>query len=344
MRTGITRRAWLQAAAFASASAATRAHGTGGTAAKASPMGNHQKEGDGMTEMLDVVVVGGGPGGLSAALYLGRSRRDVLVIDEGAPRHAVSEGVRNFLTREGMAPAALREVAWEQMAPYETVRSLRGRVDGLRWLDGRWEVALSDGTARLARAVVLATGVVDEHPEIPGYAERWGRSIHHCPFCHGWEMRDRPLGALIDPALGVHLPRMLRGWSRDVQVFTHGRSLSDAHRAELADHGLPLIEMPIAELRGEGQALAEVVLEDGTTIAREGLFVAAAQHLPPLIQTLELARTDQGYIAVDFVGQTSLPMMWAVGDLTSRMQQVLEAAAQGGRAAASIQRGFLFDS
>jgi len=297
-----------------------------------------------METEFDVIVVGGGPAGLSAALYLGRARRSVVVVDEGTPRHAVSDGVRNFLTRDGMAPAALRVAAWDQMAPYATVQRHAGRVDALRRDGTRWHAALSDGGTIVARAVLLATGVVDEHPDIPGYVERWGRSIHHCPFCHGWEMRDRSLAVLIDPAMGVHLPYMLRGWSSDVVVLTHGRALTAEQRGELDANDLTVFEASVSELRGPDGALSEIALADGTVLAREGLFVAAPQHLPPFVASLGLALTDQGYVAVDPMHQTNLPMLWVAGDLTSRFQQVLEAAAQGGRAAAGIQRAFLFES
>ena len=304
----------------------------------------------------DVVVVGGGPAGMTAALYLGRSRRRVLVVDEGEPRHAVSAGVHNFLTREGVAPAELRRIAWEQLAVYPGVERLAGRVADLRWMghDGagpheaplegsgpRWEVTVDGGDTLRARAVVLATGVVDEHPEIVGYGERWGTSIHHCPFCHGYESRDLPLAVLVDPAMGFHLPLMLRGWTDDVVVLTNGRACDDEQRRELARGGLMVHEAPVVELRGPGAKLEEIVLGDGTTLRRQGLFVAGSQRMPELVQRVGPALTEQGYVAVDMMQKTNLPMLWAAGDLTSRYQQVVEASAQGARAGAMIQATFV---
>src|SRR5690554_1054611 len=146
---------------------------------------------------LDVLIIGGGPAGLSAALYLGRGRKHALVVDAGGPRHAPSGGVHNFLTREGVAPAQLRELAWADLQEFPTIDRLNARVtelhhDGTFW-NARTEGGPAGDQSIRARAVILALGVVDIHLDIPGYAERWAKSIHHCPFCHGWEVRDMPV-------------------------------------------------------------------------------------------------------------------------------------------------------
>lgn len=289
-----------------------------------------------ISEAFDVLVIGGGPAGLSAALYLGRARKSVVVLDRGSPRHAVSAGVHNFLTREGIAPAELRAVAWQQMAKYPTVSQRAVTVASLEREGDRWVARTDDGAKLTGRAVLLATGVIDEHPDLPGFTERWGRSIHHCPYCHGWEMRDLPLAVLAAGEAAGHLAPLLRGWSDDVVLLTHGAPIDDAVRARLGALGVPVYDAPIATLKGPGDRLASIELADGTALAREGLFVAAPQRQVPLVETLGLDLTEQGYVRVDPVGATSLPMLWAAGDLTSRLQQVLEAAAQGGRAGAMM--------
>ncbi|MEN0065795.1 MAG: NAD(P)/FAD-dependent oxidoreductase [Myxococcota bacterium] len=286
---------------------------------------------------MDVLVIGGGPAGLTAALMLGRARRRVCVIDAGNPRHAVSSGVHNFLTRDGMAPAALRSVSWEQMAAYPSVQRVEGRVRTLVQRPEGWIAIAEDGTSWQARSVLLATGMVDEHPDIPGYTERWGEAIHFCPFCHGWEVRDRPLGLLANGPFALHMAPMLRNWSADVAIFTHGTPAAPALREWAEAQALPLYEAPIARLEGPGRSLQSVHLADGQALSRAALFVHAPQHQVPLVQDLGLACTDEGYVVVDEMQRTSLPGLWAAGDLTTRYQQVVEAAAQGGRAAGGIQ-------
>jgi thioredoxin reductase len=293
---------------------------------------------DGYGDDVDVVVIGGGPAGLAAALCLGRARRSVAVVDRGAPRHAVAEGVHNFLTREGMPPSALRTVAWEQMRAYPSVRRHDGGVASLERRDERWIATLDDGSAWSADAVLLATGVVDQHPAIPGYAALWGASIFHCPYCHGWEVRDRPLAVLGRGAALAQYAPLLRSWSDDVVACTNGEPLEPDVEATLAAHGIEVRTAPIAELEARDGALDAIRFDDGTRLARHALFVQATPRLPGLVADLGLDLDEQGFVRVDGDGATSAPGLWAAGDLTSRRHQVVEAAAQGLRAATAINR------
>lgn len=289
-------------------------------------------------ESLDVVVVGGGPAGLTAALYLGRARKNVLVLDHGDPRHAVSAGVHNFLTRDGMPPSELREAAWRQMAAYPSVDRRTAVVTGLKRHGAQWRVRVEDGVDLRARAVLLATGVVDEHPDLPGFRERWGRSIHQCPFCHGWELRGRPLAVLAAGEAAGHLAPLLRSWTDDVVLLTHGQDLPEEIRQRVEAAGISIYEAPVVALEGPGRELERVRLADGTVLRRRGLFVSSPQRQVELVRQLGLPLTEEGYVEVDPSGAAPLPMMWAAGDLTTRAQQVVEAAAQGARAAAAIVR------
>lgn len=288
-------------------------------------------------ETIDVAIIGGGPAGLTAALYLGRGRRSAVVLDRGEPRHAVSAGVHNFLTRDGTPPAELRAIAWAQMAAYPTVTHRTTNVRGLVRDGARWRVGTDDGDL-FAREVLLAVGVVDEHPDIPGYRERWGHAIHHCPFCHGWELRDRPLAALVFDEAAAHYAPLLTNWSSDVVVLTHGNVMSDETRAALTARGMPIYDAKVEALEGPGRELERIRLADGTTLARQGLFVKPKQHQCDLVRDLGLALDDNGYVKIDFFGATSVPGLWAAGDLTTGYQQVVEAAAQGARAGASLVR------
>ncbi|MCB9620789.1 MAG: NAD(P)/FAD-dependent oxidoreductase [Sandaracinus sp.] len=293
-------------------------------------------------EGVDVVIVGGGPAGLSAALCLGRARRKVVVLDAGSPRHAVSEGVHNFLSREGIAPAALRDEAWAQMAAYPSVRRVEARVSSLNESEGRWWASDGERSWR-ARAAILATGVIDEHPSIPGYRERFGHAIFLCPFCHGWEMRDRPLAVLASGEGATHLGRLLRGWTNDVVVLTNGGPLDDEARATLERARVAVDERRVVALEGEGRALERVRFEDGDVLERRGLFVVTAQRQVPLVEGLGLELDAAGYVTIDAQMQTSRAGLHAAGDLTSRMQQVVESAAQGLRAGALVHAKLTFE-
>ncbi|MEM9491229.1 MAG: NAD(P)/FAD-dependent oxidoreductase, partial [Myxococcota bacterium] len=188
---------------------------------------------DEMNEQIDVVIVGGGPAGMTAALYLGRARKRVVVLDEQKPRHAVSAGVHNFLTRDGMDPGQLRQVAWAQMERYDSVRLVAGRAHSMAREGDAWQIESSAGRRLTSRAVLLAPGIIDEHPRIPGYDERWGASIHHCPYCHGWEMRELPLAVLAHGDAAMHMAPLLQGWSDDVILISHGQTITDEERATL---------------------------------------------------------------------------------------------------------------
>ena len=286
--------------------------------------------------LWDVLIIGGGPAGLSAALYLGRCRRKVLVIDEAKPRHMVSEAVHNFITQDGTSPQAFRQQTWSQLKHYPTIERHEAKATALHFGDDqRWRVNCGDVTLQ-GKAVLLATGVVDEHPKIDGYQAKWGGAIQQCPFCHGWEMRDRPIGLLSTDLSTGHMAPMLLNWSTDLMVFSHHNTFSTETKDLLAKLAIPLVETPIASLEGEGRTLQAIKLIDGQIIERQGLFVTTSQHQVPLVTPLKLELDDEGYLQTDELGATSQPMLWAAGDLTSRYQQVLEAAAKGARAAIGI--------
>lgn len=282
-------------------------------------------------EVLDALIVGGGPAGLSAALYLGRARKQVLVVDRGQPRHAASAVMHNYLTRDGLPPATWRAEAWRQMAPYASVRKLSSSVTHLRPEGELWLAHLDNGSVVTTRAVILATGMVDRHPQIPGYQERWGHSIHQCPFCHGWEMQDKPLAALSWGHAAAHVVPLLKNWSADVVLLTHGRDIPEA-----AHNSTRLYSEPIVALEGAGRTLQRIRFQSGAVLERQGLFVKPEQSQVELISSLGVELNDEGFVRVDSWGTTSLPGIWAAGDSTCGFQQVIEATAQGARVATHI--------
>lgn len=287
----------------------------------------------------DVVVVGGGAAGLSAALMLGRALRRTLVLDAGTPRNAPSPEAHSFFTRDGTPPGELVRIGREQLRPYDTVllRDLAAtdaRADG----DG-FVVTTADGREERTRALVLATGIVDELPPIDGLRALWGTGVLHCPFCHGWEVRGGPLAALGNDASHAELAALLTGWSRDVTLLTDGPcALDDATRADLAARGVALDERPVLRLAADGDGVA-VEMGDGARLTRAAVYLR-----PPFRQRSDLgarlgcALEEDGLLRVDPLARTTVPRVYAAGDCTLRMQQIAGAAWTGLLAAAAAHR------
>ncbi|WP_329054937.1 NAD(P)/FAD-dependent oxidoreductase [Streptomyces violaceus] len=308
-----------------------------------------------MTEKYAVVVVGGGAAGLSAALVLGRARQRTLVVDAGEPRNAPAAHMQGFLTRDGMPPAEFLAIGREEIARYG-VELVRDRVVEVeRGRDGTVEqgedfaVVLAGGRTVRARRLVVATGLRDELPAVPGLAERFGRDVLHCPFCHGWEVRDQPFGVLGTAPTSVHQALMVSQWSKDVRFFLHTvteEELSDEDLRRLAAAGVDVVPGEVAGLVVEDDRLTGVRLAGGTpsgggaTHARSVLFVAPrAVPQTGLLEQLgaELHETPFGaYPVVDATGLTTVPGVWAAGNAIGFAEQVVHAASEGYRAASAI--------
>ncbi|MEW2611798.1 NAD(P)/FAD-dependent oxidoreductase [Streptomyces sp. NPDC047880] len=294
-----------------------------------------------MTEKYAVVVVGGGAAGLSAALVLGRARHRTLVVDAGEPRNAPAAHMQGYLTRDGMPPAEFLKAGREEIARYG-VELVRDRVVGVE-KDGDFTVVLAGGRTVRARRLVVATGLRDELPAVAGVAERFGRDVLHCPFCHGWEVRDRPFGVLATSAASVHQALMVSQWSKDVRLFLHTvaeEELSDEDLRRLAAAGVEVVPGEVAGLVVEGDRLTGVRLADGTTHPRSVLFLAPrAVPQTGLLERLgaELHETPFGaYPVVDPTGLTTVPGVWAAGNAIGFAEQVVHAASGGYRAASAI--------
>ncbi|WP_217250382.1 NAD(P)/FAD-dependent oxidoreductase [Streptomyces sp. AC602_WCS936] len=292
-------------------------------------------------DRYDVVVVGGGAAGLSAALVLGRSRLRTLVVDAGEPRNAPSAHMQGFLTRDGMAPAEFLELGREEIARYG-VELVRDRAVDVTRGDG-FAVSLAGGRTVRARRLIVTTGLQDELPEVPGVAERFGRDVLHCPFCHGWEVRDEHFGVLATSPMSVHQALMVSGWSDDVTLFLHTvaeADLSDDDLRRLAAAGVKVVPGEVAGLRIEDDRLTGVRLADGTVHDRSVVFVAPrAVPQTGLMERLgaELQETPVGaYPVVDPTGRTSVPGVWTAGNAMGFAEQVVHAASGGYRAATAI--------
>ena len=292
-------------------------------------------------EMVDVVVVGGGAAGLNGALMLARSRRDVLVIDAGAPRNAPAEGVHGLLGREGMPPGELLRTGREEVRRYGG-RILDGEMtDAVRSGDG-FVVTLGDGRTIGARRLLVATGLRDVLPDIPGLSERWGRDLVHCPYCHGWEVRDRAIGVIATGDGSVHQALLFRQLSDDVVYLADGRDPDETARARFDALGVAVIDGRIDAVETQDDRISGVRLDDGRLIAREVLAVGSRMEarttgLESLgLRTVELPGGMGTSIQADEFGRTGVPGVWAAGNVADAKAQVGAAAAAGALAGAQI--------
>jgi thioredoxin reductase len=284
----------------------------------------------GMTH--DVVVVGGGPAGLSGAVALGRALRSVLVIDSGAPRNAPAEGIHNFLTRDGISPADFHAAGRAEVEAYGgTV--ITGSVASISPGRPDFDVVLHDGSTHSARRLLITSGLTDVLPDIPGLRELWGRKVLHCPYCHGYEVRGTSIGIIATSPMAAHQALLWTQWSPDVRLF-----LNDT---------LPPEEAPVAVTTAPGAVASVsetgVTLADGTFVARDHLVVqsrmeARADFLAPLgLKPVEHPSGIGTHIPVeDPSGRTAVPGVWAAGNVTDLMAQVIASAAQGLAAGAMI--------
>ncbi|WP_067840017.1 NAD(P)/FAD-dependent oxidoreductase [Nocardia lijiangensis] len=290
-------------------------------------------------DSYDVVVVGGGAAGLNGALMLGRSRRSVLVIDAGAPRNAPAQGVHGLLAREGTPPAELLARGRAEVRGYG-VELVSGEVRGADRDGAGFVVTLADDRTVRARRLLVATGLVDELPDIPGLRERWGRDVVHCPYCHGWEVRDRAIGVLATSPMSLHQALLFRQLSVDITFFAHTTSPTHEEKVQLAARGIGLVEGEVANLEIAGDRITGVRLSDGTVIEREVVavgsrVVARADFLAPL--GLRPSEHPMGeFIAADPTGRTEVPGVWVAGNVTDLAAQVGTAAAAGATAAGQI--------
>ncbi|GAA0398763.1 putative FAD-dependent pyridine nucleotide-disulphide oxidoreductase [Acrocarpospora corrugata] len=326
-----------------------------------------------MEEKYDVVIVGGGAAGLSAALTLARARRSVLVVDAGAPRNAPAGQVHNYLAREGTPPGDLLAIGRTEVTgyggeivtgsvvsarPLEDVEDLEGHgrfhvesVVSAGSLDdqedgGGFRVELADGRVVAARRLLVATGLVDELPDVPGLAERWGRDVLHCPYCHGWEVRDQAIGVLATGPMAVHQAMMFRQLSADVTLFLHtGPELTGEQREQLAARGIAVVTGEVAALETTDDQLTGVRLRSGEFIPRQAVVVAprftaradvlATLGLEPIEQLVD-GQVIGSYVPADPTGLTAVPGVWVAGNVANLYAQVIGSAAAGLNTAAAI--------
>ncbi|MBA8794737.1 thioredoxin reductase [Friedmanniella endophytica] len=299
---------------------------------------------------VEVAVIGGGAAGLSGALTLGRMRRSVVVIDEGRPRNAPAEGVHGYLSRDGIPPQELLRCGREEVTGYG-VRILTGRVAAVAREATAFRLELGDGSVLRARRLLVTTGMTDALPEVPGVRERWGRDVLHCPFCHGWEVRDQAIGVLATTPMAAHQAQLLRLLSDDVTVFTHSTGGFDETVAgPLRARGIRLMDGRVEGLVVEADRLTGVRLADGTEVPVQALAVGPpwTLNLAGLeglgLRTVEHPTGFGEVLEVDANGRTSVPGVWAAGTVANPTAQVSTSVAAGAWAGATIVASLLEDT
>jgi thioredoxin reductase len=296
----------------------------------------------------EVLIVGGGPAGLSAAMALGRMGREVLVCDDARPRNAASEHINNLPSQDGIRPADWRQRAQQNLRKYPTVHFHRGAVTAIERADAYFRAQLSAGLARQFRKVILAHGVLDTLPSAPGFRELWGKSVFHCPYCHGHEVRDTRLGLVANGPAAEHLLPMVAALSKDTILFTNGdASLTDEFRRHVQARHIELVEGSIKWLARENERLEGVVLKNGDVHARENLFVAPAtpyQTQTLLGDHLGCEKNEMGLYKIGVKGNTTVEGVFAAGDIATGHHSVLGAAASGQLAGAGVASELLHEA
>jgi thioredoxin reductase len=289
---------------------------------------------------FDVIIVGGGPAGLSGALVLGRCRRRVLVCDAGHPRNAASHGLHNYLTRDGIDPSQFLTMARDELSKYDSVELRQIAVTGAQRVNEEFEVTLANGAVAFCKKLLIATGVVDEIPKLKGLESFYGRSVFHCPYCDGWEMRDQPIAIYGKGENGLGLALELLLWSRDLVLCTDGPSQLNADDLQrLKQNNIAIAEQRIARLEGDGDLLQRIVFVNGESIERRALFFSTGQRqTSDLAETLGCKITDQGCVETGEYEATNVPGVYVAGDASRLVQFVIVAASEGAQAAVAINK------
>jgi thioredoxin reductase len=288
--------------------------------------------------MFDCAIIGGGPAGMSAALVLGRARRNVVLFDDSKPRNAVTQHSHGFLTRDGITPAEFRAIGQAELRKYPSIELKSARIATVTKQEAIFELVTDNGEQFEAANIILATGIQETLPAVEGIYEYYGKSLFNCPYCDGWELRDKPLVIIAEDAMRAsHLPKVLYNWSHDLVVCTNGnRFLSDEQKTFFANYGISVIEDKIVRLIGQNGQLERIVFENGADIERTGGIVGIQWKQATAIgQELGCELNAIGGIATDEQGRTNIKGVYAAGDTSTLLMQsqLITAAANGSKAA-----------
>lgn len=296
-------------------------------------------------KLYDVIIVGGSYAGLSAAMTLGRSVRDTMIIDNGKSCNRFTPHSHNFLTHDGSPPAAIRQTARAQVAAYPTVSFEDDTVVRVENADGGFSVETSKNARFNAKKILFATGLVDEVHPVPGLSECWGKSALHCPYCHGYEVRHQPTGIIANGELAVEFTSLIRNWTNKLYLFTNGQAtLTSSERESVSNHVVQIIESPLLNIEHENGMMRRVHFENGSSLSLNAIYLRAPfRQQSDQAEKLGCTLTKNGLIEVDAVQRTTVPGVYAAGDNSSMMRAVAIAVSSGMMAGAMINKELIQD-
>jgi len=289
---------------------------------------------------FDSAIIGGGPAGLNAALILGRAKRNVILFDNNNPRNAVTQESHGFITRDGIKPSEFRQIAHKELGKYPSVRYKEQEVTSVIKNEPLFELVTSKGERYQSKTIIISTGLKDILPGIDNIHDYYGRSLFHCPYCDGWELRDKPLIVIIDEQVqGFHFIQTIYNWSKDLILCTNGKAFQNSAQKDLLQKkGIKIIENKIKKFVGKSGQMEKIVFENGESVLRKGGFV-----MPQLVQSSDFGKqlgcksNSLEGIAIDSFGRTNIPGVYAAGDASViSPAQIIIAAAEGVRAAAGV--------
>ncbi|MGT8904857.1 NAD(P)/FAD-dependent oxidoreductase [Bacillus safensis] len=287
--------------------------------------------------LLDCAIIGGGPAGLSAALVVGRGRKQVIVFDDELPRNRVTQESHGFITNDGMTPFEIRRAGEADLQKYPNIKIKRSRIVDIQKKEERFTLLTHEGDRFEAKKIILATGLQDILPEIEGIHDVYGKTLFSCPFCDGWELKDKALALIAENQRALHMAKLLSNWTKDLIVFTNGHVLAEEDKVLLTAHSIQVIDVPIVSIDHDNGQLRSLQLANGETVKREGSFVASEfKQSAPFAEKLGCQMTKNAGIETDILGRTTVSGVFACGDNLGGPAQLVLAAAAGSQAGMGV--------
>lgn len=293
--------------------------------------------------IFDVIIIGGSYAGLSAAMALGRALRNVLVVDSGKPCNRFTPHSHNFLTQDGKAPSEIAGIARSQLMKYTTIAIIEDLVTGANKADDGFEISVSSGSDYRARRLIFATGIKDNLPDVKGFAECWGKTLIHCPYCHGYEVKNQNTAIIGNGDPGFEMSKLISNWTRQLTLFTNGKSLlTEEQNQRLQRNSISVVEDEISMLEHESGELKQIVFRNGHVASFQAAYFRPPfeQHCAAVAE-IGCELTDAGYIKVDGFQQTTVPGVYACGDNSAMMRSVANAVFTGSFAGAAVNRDLI---